>query len=140
MITTPNNITRKQVEEQFVYDRLSSLCTFICTNHEKIVQELLTITKILSIAETCSIAYNNIEFVTSHIKRAVPEFNIEALSVISKRLGALSKGADIEFFQNINFLNIIDEISSKNNIGVAIIFIWKAQKISHRKNKKIRRY
>ena len=120
---------RSKVEEFIVMDNLMQICNFICSNYQKLQKEFSEISNILNIADSCSVAYLDINFVKMHMRGYKTSLKLEVLGEIVSRIADIEKGLENEFLQNVNFLNIVEEIFSKKDRGEIVVFVWEAKKI-----------
>ena len=103
------------------------LCCDICSSYEKLQKEFLEIKDILSVAETCALAYSDMSFIKMHLDDK-QDLKLEVIGKIISEVEEIKEGSKEELLCNINFVNIKDEMAGKENKGELIDFVTKAKK------------
>lgn len=86
---------------------------FINLNYEKLMSELAETNQLLSAAETYSMAYIDKQMAKVHFISAESRLENKNLQTLFNMFEKVNKGMGNEFFQNIDFINIYEDLCDK---------------------------
>ena len=117
-----------QRDERLVERKLNNICIYIHENFDKLQKEFANILQLLLTAESYSVAYREKNMAVMHFRTSVSKFDNKVLKTLYDKLEDIEEGIGNEFFQQIDFVNIYENICKEISKSDGVIYIWKVKK------------